>query len=182
MLNKKKYNQDGNKTVAKKGFSLIEVLFSLLVLSIGIVSIVAIMTANIKTSAMARNQIIAAQLTQEGIELVRNLNDNSMLTDKTDYNDHRIDMDAATGEISFPNAGNFRLYLDETSGYYSHSGGGTPTKFCRKIDIDGSVSGKRIVTSEVWWDGPDNLNPPAICNVSNKCITASLVISYTVVP
>lgn len=61
----------------KKGFSLVEVLISLLILTLGIGAVSALMVQNIKTSETAKNQIIASELAQEGVELMRNYKDNS---------------------------------------------------------------------------------------------------------
>ena len=162
------------------GFSLVEVLFSLLVLTLGIVGVVLIMTANIKVYVEAKNQIIAAQLVQAGTELVKNLNDNGQFTDGTSYLNYKVDANVSTSPatIRFVSAGtNYQLYLD-SNGFYSHtSSGGTSTKYIRRIDIDGtSAVGQRKVTSKVAWDGTGTF--PATCNISSKCISSVLVISY----
>lgn len=90
MKNKKNNNKEGVITGAcinggrdlvttKRGFSLVEVLFSLLVLTLGIAGVLTLMTGNIKNAVDAKNQVIASQLAQEGYEMVRNLRDNTNL-------------------------------------------------------------------------------------------------------
>ncbi len=156
----------------KKGFSLIEVLFALLILSIGIVGIISIMTLNIKTATTSRNQIIAAQLTQEGIELVKNLYDNA---------DSRLvaglnkTIDVTGSNINFLAPSDYALYVDG-NGFYSHNTSGSVTKFSRKIDIVNG-SGQKTVTSEVWWDSSSS-TPPALtaCQTSRKCVFVNMVI------
>lgn len=60
-----------------------EVLISVLVLSVGMVSVAVLITSSIKSSVDARNQIIATQLAQEGVELVRNIRDNNLIDFKS---------------------------------------------------------------------------------------------------
>lgn len=160
----------------KKGFSLVEVLISLLVLSMGITSVVAMMAANTKTVIAARDQIIAAQLVQEGIELARNLVDNdtdpaTKFVDGTNYVNYHIHKDGAS-PISFSNIGSNQLYLK--GGFYLHDSSGTVTKFFRRVDVDASVLGKRMITSIVSWN---DTGIPGDCNIANKCESASAIVS-----
>jgi prepilin-type N-terminal cleavage/methylation domain-containing protein len=161
----------------KKGFSLIEVLFSIVVLSIGIVSVLVIMGDNIKTSILAKNQIIAAQLVQEGVELVRNLNDNgdSQLVVGTSYDDYIVDKQPSSS-IVFQPSGDFRLYLNGS--VYSHDANGEETKFFRKIKVTDD-SNQRVITSTVVWNEDGNFPADLTdCLALNGCATASSVISY----
>lgn len=187
MLYMKKYSQDRKVFSKARGFSLIEVLFSLLVFAIGIVSVVSIMTANIKVSVNSKDQIIAAQLTQEGIEFIKNLIDNAdprVTGNILPYNNYRVDMPDSSGIRFAPAGGLYRLYLNSTSGIYSHNSSGAVTKFARRIDLDansdGLEVGKKIVTSTVSWDGTGTF--PDVCNISNKCAKATLVISPAILP
>ncbi len=177
---KKKFKKENTLTGLKRanGFSLIEVLFTLLVFSFGILSVVSIMTSSIRVSMTAKNQVIAAQLVQESLELVKNLNDNGVLVNGSNYSSYRIDENVAVSPavIRFVSAGGaYRLYLD-VNGFYSHTVSAQTTKFSRRVDISGAVAGQRTITSTVSWDGSGGF--PASCNVSNKCVTAILVISY----
>ncbi|HBI33892.1 MAG TPA: hypothetical protein DEA43_02665 [Candidatus Moranbacteria bacterium] len=174
---KKKYNK------IKQGFSLVEVLISLLVLSIGISSVLFLMTANTKNSINAKNQIIASGLAQEGIELVRNLKDNNpatFTTDITTQNDYRIDYtfsyDAFRNSNNASNAQK-QLFLNG-NGFYSHSNGvgAISTKFYRKISVSiATVSLKKVatITSYVSWN---DSGIPAVCNVANKCVSVVAVL------
>ena len=64
--------------VGKKmpGFSIPEVALSVFVLSVGIMSIIALMSSSLRYSLQTNDVIIATDLAQEGIELVRNVRDN----------------------------------------------------------------------------------------------------------
>jgi len=159
-----------NKKTAKRGFSLIEVLLALLVLSIGLVAVSILMSGNIKNFQNTKNQIIASQLAQEGIELVRNLKDNDdTFTSTVTSGDYRID--AITGLLD--TGSDRKLYLN--SDFYVHNSAGTATKFYRKISVDISTDADdkktATVTSTVTWNGT-GFGSFSTCNVSNKCVSA----------
>jgi type IV pilus modification protein PilV len=174
---------------ARQGFSLIEVLVSLFVLSIGITAIAVLMVDNIKNLQTSKNQIVASQLAQEGIELVRNLKDNS--SDPVingfiagNYNNYRIDKDMLSVN-STNNDGEQLLYLNGSFGsFYTHTTG-SPTKFFRRIDfiVSGSAlpapSSRQIkATCYVTWNNTGFLamSLPADCNVANKCVSVVSVL------
>ena len=158
----------------KKGFSFIEVMISVFVLSVGIVAIISLMTGNIKNSAGSRDNIIASELAQEGVEIVRNIRDNNFLNNPSDPfnglsdgNSYRVDYNngissAASYQLNYSN-----------SGFYTYSSG-TATKFYRRIDItnyESSAFGRKI-TSTVIWGGnsiPSSPVDSTKCNMSNKC-------------
>lgn len=173
-----------NQTV-KSGFSLVEVLMTLFILSIGLVAVSFLMINNIKSSETAKNQIIASQLAQEGIELVRNLKDSKNLDTLTSgsYPSYRIDYTMA----NLDNYADKRLYLN--GNFYTHTLNlPAATKFYRRIDL--LVTGNKLpapsareikVTSYVTWnnsgftvaaglaDASDNV---INCNIANKCVPA----------
>lgn len=175
----KKYNK------IKRGFSLVEVLISLLVLSFGISGVLFLMTANTKNSINAKNQIIASELAQEGIELIRNLKDNedaalnALNAAGSPYNDRSIDI----GSSALNNGGDKRLYLN--GGFYTHANGvgSIPTKFYRMLYL--TVTGvapltREIeVTSYVTWknNGFTSIlaGLPGTCTVANSCVSVVAV-------
>lgn len=192
--------------LVQKGFSLIEVLFTMLVLSIGITSVAALMTANIKNYANSRDQIIASMLAQEGIELARNLKDNGDLNDdnpnvchfsRTDECESLI-VDAISSQIErSPDKNELRLYRNvdadgNGNGLFAHlfPSSEAETRFFRKLsfDIDGSVEDSdRImtVTSFVTWNNKgfveniaDVENNPDSCNTANECVSVVSVMLY----
>ena len=172
----------------KKGFSLIEVLVSLTILTLGIASISMLMLSNIKNSQEAKNQIVAMGLAQEGIEIVRNMKDNN-LTFSTDVknsdtsSDFFVEPSASFANMLTPAGGhvnddaNKRLGLDSNSMYKHYLSGDTPTKFYRKIVISISVVDSKnvsTVTSVVSWNSSAATEfPPshdlAKCTIANSC-------------
>lgn len=169
----------------KPGFSLIEVLIAILILLFGIMAIAVLMVNNIKNLQTSKNQIQAAMLAQEGIELVRNMKDSGdlnsdapgvceytgRLADTVLCDDLRIDKDNDLNKGS-----GRQLYLDANNFYVHNNTGTSATKFFRKIDLSiseeyvASDSKREIkVTSFVSWNDA-GIPTPADCNIGNKCI------------
>lgn len=156
----------------KKGFSLIEVLVTLFVLSAGITGVSVLMIGNITTSETSRNQIIASNLAQEGVELVKNLKDNNQASVNLvagSYANRRIDntMSALDG------GADKKLYTD--GNFYTHVSTGTATKYFRNVSlVIVGVAPLRTttVTVNVSWNGT---GIPLVCNIANKCVSVQAV-------
>lgn len=167
----------------KKGFSLMEAVISVFVVAIGLVATINLVVSGLNHSTDSRDHIIASQLAQEGVELVRNLRDNnwadSTISDSfdgatfpiADNNNLRIDKDSN----NVKSQGDKKLYYK--NGFYVHDGTGTDTKFQRKIelDFDNPSPGDLTVTSIVIWGG--SFPALANCNISNKCVYTQSVLT-----
>lgn len=177
----------------KQGFSLIEVLVTLMILSVGIVAISALMAGNIRTSVNAKNQIIASGLAQEGVELVKNLKDardnaGTSPTFSADIpigNDYRIDYDSDYATFKSSNIVSVaqKKLNSSSEGYFLHSGivgtgGVTGTKFLRKVKISTTADGDKKVESVVSWNSASipagTVADP--CNVAKKCVSVQAVL------
>jgi len=168
----------------KRGFSLIEVLIALFILSFGVSAVFVLMSSSIKDAQTSKNQTIAAQLAQEGIELVKNFKDNAATpaTFSTELAiggvDFRADYSSTyvlfkQSPTSFPGPVNKKLYLD--SGFYTHtaSSTSTDTKFLRKIAVSvDAVSKNATITVTISWNGTDFPAETAAdpCNITKKCL------------
>ena len=146
-----------------KGFSVIEVMVAVSIISMSVLGIFSLLVYNQKAYLSTKNQFIAAMLSQEGAELVRNVRDSNWL-DGLAFNDgipaaFRIDTQSGIKEsitqvasINEPAA-----KLLQLDGVYRHDSG-TPTAFARLITaeniyeppIDAAVDGLKI-TSLVQW-------------------------------
>jgi hypothetical protein len=146
------------------------------------------MTSNIKNSITAKNQIVASELAQEGVESVKNLKDNNPTFSVTIKN-----LDAAVGykiepytlfsDLSSSNIHNNddatkQLYLSNDGIYrYDLAGIGAPTKFFRKVlmavNTDADGKNTTTVTALVSWNGTGFA---AICNTTNKCASVVSVL------
>jgi len=149
----------------KNGFTIIELLITIFILSVGVIGIYSAFSAMIVFTNNASDQLQAAYLAQEGIEIIRNIRDTNWLQPegwtsgldscvsgcKVDY--------TSTGElleVFFPGD-----YLKkDNDGFYRQMADGDPSKFQRKIIItpvldqeDHAVD----VVVEVSWDKKKDL-------------------------
>jgi prepilin-type N-terminal cleavage/methylation domain-containing protein len=72
----------------KFGFSIIEVLVALVIISIGMLAISSLVIQNLQVESVNKNYIIASMLAQEGLELVRNLRDKNWMTTGASWDDN----------------------------------------------------------------------------------------------
>ncbi|NTW22355.1 hypothetical protein HGA34_02285 [Candidatus Falkowbacteria bacterium] len=146
------------KIRSNDGFSFIELLAVMFIVNVALVALISMSLQAIQTERFNRNVLIAAQLAQEGIELVRNIRDNDWQAGVTpssifnSANDGVYAMDYTLG-AAVPLTGGLtddasKLYTD-TQGYYSHDSTGTSTKFRRAISIFAAGIASTTVTSEV---------------------------------
>ena len=142
----------------QKGFTLIETLVAIAILLIAVVGPISLIGDALHKLYYAKDQIIAINLAQEGIEVVRQVRDSNMLAwdgatppwntgIEEDY--YTIDADSATVTSS---ANAQQPILLNGDGFYRQSGAGTATQFTRLVTITDIVSGRELkVTSTVEW-------------------------------
>ncbi len=146
----------------KKAFSLIEIVIVLFVISMGLIGILSLIVQNIQSQDYNKNNLIATQLSQEGVELVRRLRDNNF----KQGNDFNFGLANASGEV-------FNYCLDyndieltlsseacllrlDDNNFYAHETTGPSSGFYRLIKIelaDEELAEKVVlkVISEVFW-------------------------------
>ncbi|MFA7209734.1 MAG: hypothetical protein WC120_05680 [Parcubacteria group bacterium] len=165
-----------------KGFSLIETLFSVLLITTGILTVMGLVGSGMAVSLDARNQLVAVELAQEGVELARNIRDNNWENSVETFNSITAGTNCRIDKTySYPNPivcnGQYRLYLDG-NGFYTHNSAGTPTRFYRKLVI-GNGTENRPVASMVTWDSRGASAFPADkadCDTVHKCAYAEVVL------
>lgn len=143
-LNSKKPNN-------QQGFSLIEVIIAIFVITIGIVAVVNLVSSAIGSVAISESQVIATNLCQEGLEVVRNIRDSNWKIGESWNNglssgDYRIEYNS-NNLLSI--SGNPALKLD-SNGYYQYSNG-SDTLFHRKITINNINDHELDAISEISW-------------------------------
>ena len=139
-----------------RGFTLIEVIVAIAVIVTALIGSVALISFSVSSTRTSRSRIIAEGLTQEGLEIVRNIRDNNWLNFKRKASDwrqglgegeHRVQYNVAN--LLFP--GSVVLKVD-SNGFYQYDTG-TDTSFFRKITLDYMGTTNQIkVTSEVTWN------------------------------
>lgn len=186
----------------KKGFSFLEVMVTIAVLSVGILAVLTLMTSSMRNSMNSRNSIIASELAQEGIELARNIRDNNLINGNNVFsanfpasNSINCRIDKNSTNVSDCNNGLNHKKLYFNSNFYNHTVTANATKFQRKLMIDyynsagasttSALAVKASLYSVVIWGtsfpsvGSDVM--PATrcnaCNASVKCVCVKDVLT-----
>jgi prepilin-type N-terminal cleavage/methylation domain-containing protein len=69
----------------KKGFSFVEVMTAVFILTVGIIAALSLFSSQLTQLLNSRNQVIAGLLAQENMEIVRNIRDNNWANNKTAF-------------------------------------------------------------------------------------------------
>lgn len=151
---------------AQKGFTLIETMVALSVLLISVVGPISLIGNSLHNIYYARDQVVAINLAQEGVELVRRVRDTNKLSGLSWNAD--IDVPGcyivdsgkvdASGFVSFfglAPCSPQQVYSDGTMGLYRQGSiaGATTSQFSRIVKIDSvpSNADEMKVTSTVTW-------------------------------
>lgn len=178
-----------------KAFSMPEVILSVFILSVGLMTIVAVMAGSLRYTMVSRDEIIATGLAQEGVELVRNNRDNDLtvaghngFTRFSTSNRHcRIDWnDNITANLDCANSKTLANYLlTYSSGMYSHGGAGAGNgKYYRYVYVrfrETAGADRATVRSFVFWankttnpqstlNGFGNNGNASGCNLAHACV------------
>lgn len=131
----------------KKGFTLIETLVAITVLTIAIVGPMSLAISSINSVKIVKNQVIAFYLAQEGIEYVRNLRDNNFIQGNTGtkwldrlencwIGSGKCVIDVSRNTITNCGAQCPVIKYDDAGGFYYNYKSGTDTIFIRTVKID----------------------------------------------
>lgn len=156
------------KSASRRGFSLVETLVAITILLIAIVGPMTMAARGLQSAFYAREQITAALLAEEGVELVRALRDKSALERRNNWftyippacgssNAHGCGIDARNLELfnCAGGGGGCRLKYDETGasdrGFYTHDTG-EDTLYTRRIWVNEAAGGREAdITVKVSW-------------------------------
>ncbi|MEK7097409.1 MAG: type II secretion system protein [Patescibacteria group bacterium] len=143
----------------QSGFTLLEVIVVIFIVSLGLLGVLSLTTQNIRVQYINKNNLIASQLAQEGLELARNIRDTNWLIPGNDWNQGLAD---GTYKIDYVNGIQPAIGLDDAklyingSGLYQH----TPlsdTNFSRLITVTNSASiASSTIRCEVQWKERNN--------------------------
>ena len=156
----------------EKGFSLLEVLVAIAVITVGLVGVIGLIAYTISISRVSPDKVIATNLAQEGIEVIRNIRDTNWL-EGDDFDEDiggpgmgnrwRGTVDYNSAFITKPPGSAAWISVDDciaagedcrlkinASGVYSHVGG-TDTSFYRLILTDKMTPDSLKVVSQVGW-------------------------------
>ncbi|MEI7426206.1 MAG: hypothetical protein WCK16_04780 [Candidatus Moraniibacteriota bacterium] len=160
---KNKKNKQLKKNQA--GFMMIEAVFSIFIVGTILITFMAVMGSVYRTEFAKRDLIIASNLAQEGIEIVRNRRDDNWKKGCPAFSGGAC-VNGGNGQ-TFPIVTGYMDYLTtsitasasgskiykNTYGFYDHvSVGGTVTKFSRIIAVTTPSIDSRTIKVTVSWD------------------------------
>jgi len=138
----------------KKGFTLLEVIITIFIVSIGLIGILSLVNISLKGPALSKDRLIASGLAQEGIEIVRDIRKSNVNWGDWEWYSGAT----ATGTLSnfivqydgtFLPYMEFPLKWDDHFGYQFAFGSTSP--FYRKVTLE-KISYKEVkVVVEVKW-------------------------------
>ena len=176
------YNQNNMQHINHKGFTLIETIVAITILITAIIGPFTLASQTLRAQAIAKNNLVAANLAQEGIELIRNRRSNNILRNESAENplDHWLDGTTSCGgdPSNAPGCGidvfsvddadlascnsqviaSCLLFRNPQTGIYAHGGAiGTETNFARHmyveaVNLPGDPPEARIIAIIVWRD------------------------------
>lgn len=147
------------KSNKERGFTLIETLVALVLITVAMGPVFILATSSVNVASRIEHNLIASNLVQEGIEVIRNIRDTNWLNGSAFDNNlftgtWRVQWDTVGGGL-MPVGSNPVLKKD--SGIYNYSTG-TNTIFRRTVAISKPNSGELVLISSVTWVERGNIN------------------------
>ena len=151
-------------TKLNKGFTLVESLVAIAILLVAVVGPMSVIGGSLSQISTARDQAIAINLAQEGIEIARQRRDSNMLNAWGGGGAVWSDGLAAGTYIVSSVIGTPLMLCSvgctmgqkpvrqDAAGWYYQGAGGTPTKFIRTVTISDSSPGEKRISSDVTWE------------------------------
>lgn len=136
-----------------KGFTLLEMLIAITIMSFGIVAIYSLISVTIRTTEQSSKIFIASQLLREGVELVRNKRDGNWLNyDSFDQGllSCTLGCEMAYDDNILSNYQGRFLRIDNR-GFYNYSSGPNSV-FKRKITITSNPNYLNVLVEVFWLD------------------------------
>jgi len=148
---------------ANKGFTFLEIIIAIFVMTIGIVGALLAVQYAISATTQSYSRLTAAYLAQEGIEIVRNIRDTNWLEQRTtpttpwddglEEGDWEADYKDASLRFCDPPCdydNNLKFLKKNSNGFYNYNTGEI-TQFKRKITIEKPATSTLKVTVTVYW-------------------------------
>ena len=139
-----------------KGFTLLETIVAIGVITIGAVSALALINISLFYVSNIQDRLVAANLAGEGIELTRNFRDNNWLQNLS-WNNGLADGDyqAAYDSTSLVIYSGLPLLFNNGTGYYNYTSG-IITPYIRKISVLNVSDYELRIISTVTWQRKGN--------------------------
>ncbi len=141
---------------SRPAFTLMEVIVVLFVVSVGLVSLLGLIVQNIQSQVYNRNNLIAYQLAQEGIELVRKTRDSNWRAATSTFSglaDGRYYMDYADSAPQVALSDDDVILKQDEDGFYFHDAASPEpaSGFSREILLTALDEHSLKVEADVFW-------------------------------
>ncbi len=144
----------------ERGFTLVETLVSLVILTVAMIPVLNLSTAAARANSALEDNLVATGLAQEGVEVIRAIRDTNW------FNNRSFDTGLSDGIVGHTTTANIEWNstalgaylitpLNLNNGRYTYSGG-TPSKFSRTVTITRVNVGELKVVSQVTWTDRSN--------------------------
>ncbi|MDP2934630.1 MAG: prepilin-type N-terminal cleavage/methylation domain-containing protein [bacterium] len=136
------------------GFTLLEIIVAMGVIISVLTSALVLITLSVNSTKTTRSKIIAIGLSQEGLEIVRNIRDNNWLARRRTALNWKQDLDPGNYRVQYNSSGLLAfstMSLRLNSGFYQYDSGNN-TLFYRKITIEHIGNNQIRVISEITWN------------------------------
>ncbi len=156
MVKRKLEEHLNGKRDKSNSFSVVEVLIALSILIVGLLGTVTLMVRTLDTSLLTLEKLTAAELAQEGIEIVRNIKDSKVISGEidswfnnlsngsyyVDYDDHQLNRILPGHQVPF--------LRKDANGFFGYASGPL-TPYQREIKIRKISNHHLQVNSIVSW-------------------------------
>lgn len=146
----------------KSGFTFIETLVAVGILTIALASPLMLASSSIRLAGLAKDKFIASYLAAEAVEYVKNVRDGNALDSEAEswldnlgpcLGPNSCEIDVTKAVTRSCGAGCSKIKYDENSGLYQYDNG-EETKFTRVAEIEELVQNQEAkITVTVSWDG-----------------------------
>lgn len=172
----------------RNGFTLVETMVAISLLAIALIGPYVAVQNAVQSSYVARDQLVASQLAQEGVEYIRWIRDNNYLNSRSFMDalstyacyganpNNYCTMDPTQGDIhSVPGAMSAISATTSAGFLYISSGGlynqqdlGTPSKFKRLVRVYTiSANEVKVVVQVLWSTGPRSYSVMVVDNLQD---------------
>jgi len=146
----------------QKGFTLIEMIVSVFIVTTGIIGVFSLVSNFSEQSQSVRDGTVASYLAQEGIEIVKNIRDTNMIGGLTWDNGFSSCYDGCEVEynneslVPWTDDGRF-FYLDGTTGFYKYIetpvAGDIKTYYKRRLTITPVAQDEMHLRIDIYYEG-----------------------------
>lgn len=144
-----------------KGFTLLEMLISLLVIVVGVLGVFMAVARYSQNTQQEKENLVASYLCQEGVEIVKNIRDSNWVSGAawdaglTGCADG-CEADLQSTALTTWSGDGRNLYIEGATGFYKYiaspASGDTETPYTRRINIAAGTSELAITVIVYWSD------------------------------